>query len=124
MTADDHAAASAPTTAADDKNVNTGNDDEPVVGSRDKNVPWYDEVLENLSPQTRALLEGYSGIAPDEVLNHVYRVVSFLLLFLSAPLFFAVVLLLRFFPGSVSISSCDLKAFPRMLRRVLSPRFG
>lgn len=36
---------------------------------------WYTEALESVNPETREILEKYSGIAPDEVIPHCKRVV-------------------------------------------------
>lgn len=45
------------------------------VSHRDKNVPWYNEYLEDLNPGTRELLESYSEIPQDQILPHIYKVV-------------------------------------------------
>ena len=49
------------------------------VGERDKGVPWYtkDEELQDLSPSTKELLQSYSGISEDQILPHIYKVVSY-----------------------------------------------
>lgn len=49
---------------------------DPAVNARDTNVPWYTETLDNLSDATRELLETYSKIPADDVVPHIYRVVS------------------------------------------------
>ncbi|MCJ1478663.1 hypothetical protein MMC13_007344 [Lambiella insularis] len=42
---------------------------------RNKNWSWYHESLgETLTPAVVALLEGYAGLAPDEVEKHIYEV--------------------------------------------------
>ena len=46
-------------------------------GSRSVSWPWYHLVLTNeLTPDARSMLEGYSGIPPDDVESHIYSVVS------------------------------------------------
>ncbi|TKA70679.1 hypothetical protein B0A49_04383 [Cryomyces minteri] len=42
--------------------------------TRDTDVPWYSKELENLSDPTRKLLQTYSGIAPDQIIPHIYKV--------------------------------------------------
>lgn len=44
------------------------------VGARDKNVDWFIPELQNLSDQTRSLLETYSGIPASDVESHVLAV--------------------------------------------------
>lgn len=56
------------------------------VYSRDKGVSWYSEsVGTKLEGPARELLEKYSKIPPEEVENHVYKIVwlSFAYLFRS-----------------------------------------
>ena len=39
--------------------------------------PWYHDNLENdLSQEARDVLEKYSGIAPEHVKSHIYKIVS------------------------------------------------
>ncbi len=53
-------------------------DVEAKVNAREKNVPWYNPNLENnLGPSARELLENYSKIPPDEVEDHVSKIVIF-----------------------------------------------
>jgi hypothetical protein len=44
--------------------------------ARDKSVPWYKADIGEIPKPARELLEKYSGIAPDSVASHVYKVVS------------------------------------------------
>ncbi len=44
--------------------------------ARDKSVPWYKGDIGEIPQPARELLEKYSGIAPDTVVSHVYKVVS------------------------------------------------
>lgn len=44
------------------------------VGNRDKNVGWYLADPPNLSDSTRDVLENYSHIQPDQVIEHVLKV--------------------------------------------------
>ena len=46
------------------------------IGGRDKNVPWWSDELQELSPSTKELLMSYSGISSDQVLPHIYKVVG------------------------------------------------
>ncbi|KAI1171908.1 hypothetical protein F4777DRAFT_28534 [Nemania sp. FL0916] len=47
----------------------------PNHPSRSTKLPWYHETFEHrLRPSFRQLLEGWSGIAPDEVIPHIYRI--------------------------------------------------
>ena len=52
--------------------------DGPVPdGARSVSWPWYHHVLTNeLTPDARTLFEQYAMIPPEEVENHVYRIVS------------------------------------------------
>ncbi|KAL2353590.1 hypothetical protein BJ546DRAFT_1113332 [Cryomyces antarcticus] len=53
----------------------SNNSDEPsTMLTRDISVSWYSKELENLSDPTRKLLQTYSGIAPDQVIPHIYKV--------------------------------------------------
>jgi len=45
------------------------------IGSRDKNVGWYNSSLETLTAAQRDLFENYSHIPPDGVIPHILRVV-------------------------------------------------
>ena len=39
--------------------------------------PWYHDNLENdLNQEARDVLEKYSGIAPEHVKSHIYKIVS------------------------------------------------
>ncbi|KUJ13956.1 uncharacterized protein LY89DRAFT_709008 [Mollisia scopiformis] len=50
-------------------------DAERKIGTRDKDVPWYNPDIGNkLSPSARELLETYSKILSAEVENHVKRI--------------------------------------------------
>lgn len=62
----------------------------------DKNVPWFSHEPPQISPEARALLEGYSGIPPQEVEEHVVRIVSSIALasYMSSELLFCYVLLI------------------------------
>ena len=43
-----------------------------------KENPWYRKTISNeVSAEARQLLEEYSRIHPDEVEQHIYRIVSF-----------------------------------------------
>ncbi|KAH0350239.1 hypothetical protein KCU81_g2702, partial [Aureobasidium melanogenum] len=44
------------------------------VGTRDKNVDWYQAELEDVNPQARSVLETYCKIPSDEVVPHVLRI--------------------------------------------------
>ena len=46
------------------------------VGSRDKDVAWYQPTLKNVPDETRELLRTYSGLAEEEIEAHIYKVVS------------------------------------------------
>jgi hypothetical protein len=50
---------------------------QPLVGVRDKNIPWYDNSLV-LQDEARELLEKYSNIEPDKVKEHVLFMVCYL----------------------------------------------
>ena len=52
--------------------------DGPVPdGARSVSWPWYHHVLTNeLTQDARTLFEQYAKIPPEEVENHVYRIVS------------------------------------------------
>ncbi len=45
------------------------------IGSRDKNVSWYNSNLEALTAAQRDLFENYSHIPPNVVIPHILRVV-------------------------------------------------
>ncbi len=45
------------------------------AGNR-KDVVWYESELETVPPETRRLLEEYSGVAPDRVLAYLREFVS------------------------------------------------
>jgi hypothetical protein len=45
------------------------------IGSRDKNVGWFNSNLETLTPAQRDLFENYSRIPPDRVIQHILEVV-------------------------------------------------
>ncbi len=45
--------------------------------ARSTKAPWYHEDFEDkLTPRFRELLEGWSGIAPEDVVGHIYQAVS------------------------------------------------
>lgn len=58
--------------------------DGPVPeGARSVSWPWYHHVLTNeLTLDARTLFEQYAKVSPEEVENHIYRIVS---LKLTAP---------------------------------------
>ena len=94
--------------------------------SRSKNFPWFQpEIGNKLTPSFRELLESYSGIAPQNVVDHIYTIVSWLSLFSSpfeknlgtSPLrdlmSFSAIKPGRYFPGLVLASSGSLASvFP------------
>lgn len=44
---------------------------------RSKDLPWFQSNIgSSLTPSGRQLLEGYGGIASEEVVPHIYKVVS------------------------------------------------
>jgi hypothetical protein len=45
------------------------------IGSRDKNVGWFNSDLETLTSAQRGLFENYSRIHPDRVIPHILEVV-------------------------------------------------
>ena len=46
-------------------------------GARSVSWPWYHHVLTNeLTMEARALFEQYAKLAPEDVENHIYRIVS------------------------------------------------
>jgi hypothetical protein len=47
-----------------------------VVGTKDKNVGWFQPELEDVNPQARTILETYCKLPSDEVVPHVLRIVS------------------------------------------------
>ena len=53
--------------------------DGPVPdGARSVSWPWYHHVITNeLTVDARTLFEEYAKIAPEDVENHIYRIVSF-----------------------------------------------
>lgn len=55
---------------------NQKQDQNPQVGNRSKNVPWYSKDIQNATPQARELLEKYSNIPPEKVDAHLLEVVS------------------------------------------------
>jgi hypothetical protein len=45
--------------------------------ARSTKLPWYSQRLEHkLTPSFRQLLQEWSGIAPEDVVSHIYRSVS------------------------------------------------
>jgi hypothetical protein len=46
------------------------------VGSKDKNVGWFAKTSPELQPAARQLLEQYSRIPADKVIEHVLTIVS------------------------------------------------
>jgi SAM-dependent methyltransferase len=47
----------------------------PMIGSYEKDVPWYNPNITNLSPSTRELLETYSKVPAASVEDHVLKMV-------------------------------------------------
>jgi len=45
------------------------------IGSRDKNVGWFNSNLESLTPAQQDLFENYSHIPPDRVIPHILELV-------------------------------------------------
>lgn len=46
-------------------------------GARSVSWPWYHHVLTNeLTVEARAVFEHYAKLAPEDVENHIYRIVS------------------------------------------------
>lgn len=46
------------------------------VGSKNKNVGWFAKAIPELQSAARDLLENYSGIPKDKVIEHVLDIVS------------------------------------------------
>jgi hypothetical protein len=46
------------------------------VGSRAKDVPWYNPTLGTLKAPTKELFEKYCNIPSDQVVAHITKVVS------------------------------------------------
>lgn len=46
------------------------------VGSKNKNVGWFDKTAPDLQMAARTLLEIYAGIPEDKILEHVLAIVS------------------------------------------------
>lgn len=46
------------------------------IGSKDKNVEWYDKEFDGTPDEARVLLENYAHIPPGEVDAHVVAIVS------------------------------------------------
>lgn len=42
---------------------------------KNTNVSWYNEKIEVIPQETRHILERYSGVASDKVVDHVEKVV-------------------------------------------------
>ncbi|KAK7727414.1 hypothetical protein SLS57_002886 [Botryosphaeria dothidea] len=53
---------------------NQKQDQNPQVGNRSKDVPWYSKDIQNATPQARELLEKYSNIPPEKVDAHLLEV--------------------------------------------------
>ena len=56
----------------------------PIANSVDQelkeannNVPWYSNDVPTISTEARELLEKYSGLASEDVEQHIVRIVSF-----------------------------------------------
>ena len=51
--------------------------DGPVPnGARSVSWPWYHhELSDELTPEAKEVLEHYSGIAPEDLESHIYRIV-------------------------------------------------
>jgi hypothetical protein len=57
------------------------------IGSRDKNVPWYNPSLgAKLTPSARQLFETYSKIPAESVDDHVYKIVRSIPSYLFPPI--------------------------------------
>jgi hypothetical protein len=55
--------------------------------ARSTKLPWYTQSFEHkLTPSFRALLEGWSGIAPKDVIGHIYQSVSDIRYYIYLPL--------------------------------------
>jgi SAM-dependent methyltransferase len=62
-------------------------DAQQKIGSRDKDVPWYnDSIGSQLGPSARKLLEEYSHIPVDQVESHIYAIVRALLFPIQIPI--------------------------------------
>lgn len=46
------------------------------IGSKDRNVAWYDKTFSGVPEDARELLEKYSKIPPDQVESHVLSMVG------------------------------------------------
>ena len=56
--------------------ITNDNDASFRLNTRDKTVPWYKADIGEIPESARELLEKYSGISPDRVVSHVYKIVS------------------------------------------------
>jgi SAM-dependent methyltransferase len=61
--------------ASTEHNSNETENSRLRIGSRDKNVGWFNSNLESLTPAQRDLFETYSHIPPDRVIPHILEVV-------------------------------------------------
>lgn len=50
---------------------------EPVIGSKDKSVGWYNKEFPGVNPDARDLLVNYAKIEPDDVNQYAVQMVSF-----------------------------------------------
>lgn len=50
-----------------------------LIGSKDKNVGWFDKTTPDLQPASLELLELYSGVSADKAVEHVLGIVSHIL---------------------------------------------
>lgn len=46
------------------------------VGTKDKDVDWYFSDIKQIPAPVQQLFEDWSGLQPDEVKNHILKVVS------------------------------------------------
>lgn len=46
-------------------------------GNPKDGIPWYLDTLEQVPPLARRVLENHAGLKPEEVNDHVLRIVSF-----------------------------------------------
>lgn len=48
----------------------------PHIKAQGKDVHWYKADHDNVSEPARQLLESYSGLSPDQVIQHISQIVS------------------------------------------------
>lgn len=61
------------------KNYMQGSNSQIAVGDKSKAAPWYSKEV-RLTPEARRMLEDYSKVPPEEVKDHVLRMVQTLLI--------------------------------------------